>query len=191
MSKNRTLNNQIGNRKHNDRKNSYVVQRTILFLSSIILGFSAATQWAAYKFGFQPILGANISGFYSPHKIIDWYFAWNESYKNLFMQSISIGFLTTVILVIFLAIYAVAQSNSSKAKANEFLHGSAEWASEKDIKSAGLLEGDGVYVGGWKDEKGNFHYLRHNGPEHVLTFAPTRSGKGVGLVLTNLLSCPH
>lgn len=191
MSKNRTLNNQIGNRKHNDRKNSYVVQRSILFLFSIILGFSAATQWAAYKFGFQPILGANISGFYSPHKIIDWYFAWNESYKNLFMQSISIGFLTTVILVIFLAIYAVAQSNSSKAKANEFLHGSAEWASEKDIKSAGLLEGDGVYVGGWKDEKGNFHYLRHNGPEHILTFAPTRSGKGVGLVLPTLLSWPH
>ncbi|HHE3601789.1 type IV secretory system conjugative DNA transfer family protein [Pasteurella multocida] len=191
MSKNRTLNNQIGNRKHNDRKNSYVVQRSILFLFSIILGFSVATQWAAYKFGFHPILGANVGGFYSPHKIIEWYFAWNESYKNLFMQSISIGFLTTVILVIFLAIYAVAQSNSSKAKANEFLHGSAEWASEKDIKAAGLLEGNGVYVGGWKDEKGNFHYLRHNGPEHVLTFAPTRSGKGVGLVLPTLLSWSH
>jgi len=26
-------------------------------------------------------------------------------------------------------------------------------------------------------------YLRHEGPEHVLAFAPTRSGKGVGLVL--------
>jgi type IV secretion system protein VirD4 len=26
------------------------------------------------------------------------------------------------------------------------------------------------------------HYLRHDGPEHVLCFAPTRSGKGVGLV---------
>ncbi|HHE3712868.1 TPA: type IV secretory system conjugative DNA transfer family protein [Pasteurella multocida] len=191
MSKSRALNNQIGNRKHNDKKNSHVVQRSILFFLSIILGFSVATQWAAYKFGFQPILGANVGGFYSPHKIIEWYFAWSELYKNLFMQSISIGFLVTVILIIFLAIYAVAQSNSSKAKANEFLHGSAEWASEKDIKAAGLLEGNGVYVGGWKDEKGNFHYLRHNGPEHVLTFAPTRSGKGVGLVLPTLLSWPH
>ncbi|MFC0860616.1 type IV secretory system conjugative DNA transfer family protein [Pasteurella multocida] len=191
MSKSRALNNQIGNRKHNDKKNSHVVQRSILFFLSIILGFSVATQWAAYKFGFQPILGSNIGGFYSPHKIIEWYFAWSELYKNLFMQSISIGFLVTVILIIFLAIYAVAQSNSSKAKANEFLHGSAEWASEKDIKAAGLLEGNGVYVGGWKDEKGNFHYLRHNGPEHVLTFAPTRSGKGVGLVLPTLLSWSH
>ena len=29
-------------------------------------------------------------------------------------------------------------------------------------------------------------YLRHDGPEHVLCFAPTRSGKGVGLVVPTL-----
>ena len=33
-------------------------------------------------------------------------------------------------------------------------------------------------------------YLRHNGPEHVLCFAPTRSGKGVGLVIPSLLTWP-
>ena len=31
-------------------------------------------------------------------------------------------------------------------------------------------------------------YLRHDGPEHVLCFAPTRSGKGVGLVIPTLLT---
>jgi type IV secretion system protein VirD4 len=46
----------------------------------------------------------------------------------------------------------------------------------------------GVYVGGWQDKDGNFYYLRHSGPEHVLTYAPTRSGKGVGLVVPTLLS---
>jgi type IV secretion system protein VirD4 len=35
------------------------------------------------------------------------------------------------------------------------------------------------------------HYLRHTGPEHVLAFAPTRSGKGVSLVIPTLLSYPH
>ncbi len=50
---------------------------------------------------------------------------------------------------------------------------------------------DGVYVGGWLDRKGTLHYLRHSGPEHVLTYAPTRSGKGVGLVIPTLLSWPH
>jgi type IV secretion system protein VirD4 len=33
-------------------------------------------------------------------------------------------------------------------------------------------------------------YLRHDGPEHVLCFAPTRSGKGVGLVIPTLLTWP-
>ena len=33
-------------------------------------------------------------------------------------------------------------------------------------------------------------YLRHEGPEHVLCFAPTRSGKGVGLVIPSLLTWP-
>lgn len=32
------------------------------------------------------------------------------------------------------------------------------------------------------------NYLRHDGPEHVVAFAPTRSGKGVGLVVPTLLS---
>lgn len=49
-------------------------------------------------------------------------------------------------------------------------------------------DGDGVYVGGWVDDEGTYHYLRHAGPEHVLTYAPTRSGKGVGLVVPTLLS---
>ena len=31
-------------------------------------------------------------------------------------------------------------------------------------------------------------YLRHDGPEHVLAVAPTRSGKGVGLVVPTLLT---
>ena len=33
-------------------------------------------------------------------------------------------------------------------------------------------------------------YLRHDGPEHVIVFAPTRSGKGVGIVIPTLLTCP-
>ena len=40
-------------------------------------------------------------------------------------------------------------------------------------------------LGRWRDD-----YLRHDGPEHVLCFAPTRSGKGVGLVVPTLLTWP-
>lgn len=50
----------------------------------------------------------------------------------------------------------------------------------------------GCYIGAWIDpDSGEYHYLAHDGPEHLLTFAPTRSGKGVGQVIPTLLSWPH
>ena len=48
-----------------------------------------------------------------------------------------------------------------------------------------MLGPDGVILGCHAG-----HYLRHDGPEHVLCFAPTRSGKGVGLVVPTLLTWP-
>lgn len=51
---------------------------------------------------------------------------------------------------------------------------------------------DGVFVGAWMDPKTRkIEYLRHNGPEHILCAAPTRSGKGVGLVNPTLLTWKH
>jgi type IV secretion system protein VirD4 len=72
-------------------------------------------------------------------------------------------------------------------RVNRTLYGSARWAKKKDLRRAGLLNNDGVYVGAWKKGK-QLHYLRHNGPEHCLVYAPTRSGKTVGLVVPTLLS---
>ena len=57
--------------------------------------------------------------------------------------------------------------------------------------AAALLGNEGVYVGAWRDTGNHVHYLRHNGPEHILCYAPTRSGKGVGLVIPTLLSWKH
>lgn len=74
-----------------------------------------------------------------------------------------------------------------KFKPIENLHGSAHFAEFTDLAEMSLLGNDGCYVGGFKHE-GNVHYLQHNGPEHMLTVAPTRSGKGVGIVLPTLLS---
>ena len=59
-----------------------------------------------------------------------------------------------------------------------------------DIEETNLLQAkQGVYVGGWHERSiKHLHYLRHNGPEHILAFAPTRSGKGVGIVIPTLLA---
>lgn len=72
------------------------------------------------------------------------------------------------------------------------LEGSAHWASREEITRAGLLNGVGVYVGGWLDKaKNKILPLQHNGPEHVMAVAPTRSGKGVSLVVPTLLTWQH
>ena len=65
------------------------------------------------------------------------------------------------------------------------LHGKARFASEREIKVAGLRSKDGLLLGR-KDGK----MLCFGGSEHVLLYAPTRAGKGVGYVIPNLLNWP-
>lgn len=68
------------------------------------------------------------------------------------------------------------------------LHGSARWARRADAAAAGLFGRSGVVVGGWRRGLGRRpRPLRHDGPEHAMAFAPTRSGKGVSLVVPTLL----
>ena len=46
---------------------------------------------------------------------------------------------------------------------------------------------EAVFVGGYVDKK-RLRYLRHAGPEHVSAIAPSRSGKGVALIIPTLLT---
>ncbi len=64
----------------------------------------------------------------------------------------------------------------------ESVHGDAHWASEKEIGRAKLRAKKGFLLGNTK--KG---YLIADDFQHVLLFAPTGSGKGVGFVIPNLL----
>jgi type IV secretion system protein VirD4 len=165
-------------------------------------GLQSATQFFAHTFNYQANLGSHFNHVYAPWSILEWSSKWYSHYPNEIMKAASVGMMVSTAGLLGVAVAKVVSSNSSKA--NEYLHGSARWAGKKDIQAAGLLPrprsilevvtgkdaamSTGVYVGGWEDKDGNFHYLRHNGPEHVLTYAPTRSGKGVGLVVPTLLS---
>lgn len=197
------FNNSVGPQVRADKSR---VGKTIplLALLSVACGFSIATQFFAYKFGYQAALGANVNHVYPPWSILIWANKWYAHYSYFFIQAGSLGVVFSSVSLIGLVIAKMAMENSSKV--NKYLHGSARWANKKDIQDACLIPrersflqritgkeivNDGVYVGAWVDKNGKQHYLRHNGPEHVLTYAPTRSGKGLGLVLPTLLSWPH
>ena len=162
----------------------------ILALISLIAGFQVATQYFAAACHYPPMLGPNLNHLYVPWLILSWYHQWGHQLPQLFFAAGSLGSLVAAGGLI--ATTVVHMIGIHSATAHESLHGSARWANKKDIQAAGLLGHEaGVYVGAWADKKGTLHYLRHDGPEHILTYAPTRSGKGVGLVVPTLLSWPH
>ncbi len=160
--------------------------RILAVLSILLISLTASTQATAWRLGYQDALGSHISHFYAPWSIIFWTLDWYDQNPMLFIGCGSVGVCVAGILLLFLL-----TAISGNGSAAEYLYGSARWADKKDIKRAGLLVNDGVYVGGWEDSKGKLHYLRHNGSEHILCIAPTRSGKGVCLVIPTLLTWMH
>ncbi len=63
-------------------------------------------------------------------------------------------------------------------------HGSARFATNKEVAPF-TQGGAGLLVG--RDPKTG-KLLRYDGPAHLLTMAPTRTGKGVGTIIPNLLT---
>ncbi|MBU2580919.1 MAG: IncP-type conjugal transfer protein TraG [Alphaproteobacteria bacterium] len=166
--------------------------RQLLFQAGLsatlaIAALWAATQWAAAELGHQPALGpawTTVLGLplYAPWKIFPWWLTFEAQAPEVFNRA---GMLAALggILPALIAIGGAVQRAGSKAQATTY--GSARWAEFSDIKAAGLFDEQGIVLGLY-DER----YLRHDGPEHVLAVAPTRSGKGVGLVVPTLLTWP-
>jgi type IV secretion system protein VirD4 len=177
---------------------SYNWRATCFGLLMLVVVNFAATQFIATSFQYQPALGrplirAKGGGIYQPFAWMIW--GWHNCTsqdprvrKPLFLGEMMVFAGSVVCVGIF---FVAASRHSRKLMENaDDLHGSARWASEKDIRATGLMHAQqGAFVGAWCAENSHrLHYLRHNGPEHILAFAPTRSGKGVGLVLPTLLA---
>jgi len=86
--------------------------------------------------------------------------------------------------LVALAVAAGAGAALARAFARP-LHGAARWARESELAAAGLRSDHGILLG----RRGG-RPLVFGGEEHVLLCAPTRTGKGVGVVIPNLLSWP-
>ena len=161
-------------------------QISVVFTIVLVMTW-AATQWVAFRLGFQPQLGNpwfELLGLpvYYPPAFFWWWFSFDAYAPTIFVEggiiAVSGGFLA-IAAAIFMSIIRAREARTVAT------YGSARWAEDKEIHAAGLLGRDGVLLGRYDRD-----YLRHDGPEHVLCFAPTRSGKGVGLVVPTLLTWP-
>lgn len=163
----------------------------------ILSGFWCSTQYVASALGYQPKLGAPLIGhIYFPFNGMVWDIRYDRPtygsrIRAIFAHGRIIDFTGCVFSL--MAATAFIAIRSTRARTGSDLYGSAHWATAREICHTGLLDqDDGVYVGAWQDPRsGRIKYLRHHGPEHVMVFAPTRSGKGVGLVIPTLLSWSH
>lgn len=152
-----------------------------------LAGVWLATEWTAWRLGFQPQLGPpwfwlGSWPIYPPPAFFVWWFVYEAYAPDVFAQGAFMaagGALIAVVVAIGMSIWRAREANKVTT------YGSARWSTVEEARAAGLLGADGVVLGRMKD-----HYLRHDGPEHVLCFAPTRSGKGVGLVVPTLLTWP-
>ena len=158
----------------------------ILLVCASVLAFMwAATEWTAWQLAFQSQLGRPwfiLFGWpiYQPPAFFWWWFAYDAYAHEIFVTG---GFIAGAGgIAAFVVAVAMSVWRAREVK-KVTTYGSACWAETREIKRAGLLHPDGVLLGRWRGA-----YLRHHGPEHVLCFAPTRSGKGVGLVVPTLLT---
>ncbi|MDD5406969.1 MAG: type IV secretory system conjugative DNA transfer family protein [Sulfurovaceae bacterium] len=155
----------------------------------ILLINEYATQYVAKAFNYDAALGKPfLKGFYQPFAWIKWsyqYAHWNQQFFKILFVKVGLAHLAAFVLFAIIKFFFYRQ-----AKSYDDVHGSAHWAKETEIEKMGLInQSKGVYIGAWENKKTDeIKYLKHNGPEHILAFAPTRSGKGVGLVIPTLLA---
>lgn len=135
-----------------------------------MLGVWAATQWAAAMLGYQAQLGqpwfvmADVP-VYRPWQLFVWWYHYDAYAPGVFDRAGTLAAGSG-----FLACGAAVAGSLWRARQTRRVttYGSSRWATRREIKKAGLFRPAGVFLGRLNDD-----YLRHDGPEHVIAFAPT------------------
>ncbi len=161
--------------------------QVLVVLALTLSGVWSATQWTAAALGYQARLGVpwfELLGtpVYHPWRLFEWWFFFDAYAPEVFNVGGSIAACSSLLALVVAIGMAIWRARQARRVTT---YGSARWADADEVRKAGLTQPAGVFLGQFDDQ-----YLRHEGPEHVLTFAPTRSGKGVGLVVPTLLSWP-
>ncbi len=158
-----------------------------------------------------PLMGA----VYAPWSWVGWWIRWYDApaLTPLWVSSAR-EVLYPMAIVAALASAAIAVARYGWFANTSDLHGSARWMTTRDLRAARLIDRHssaasharriavalrlarplgrraGVYLATWQ-RFGRRCHIADCGPGHVLVFAPTRSGKGVGIVVPTLLTWPH
>jgi len=171
------------------KSTKHFILTSAIIVFCFVAGLWASTQYVAkalfYHSALDPcLIVIGKLPVYAPWKFIQWYLHFGSQAPRLFEKALLFTYMGSI-LGIGLSFFLAFRQARQRQKATS--HGTAQWASREDLKTAGLLGGKGVVIGVSKDGA----YLRHDGPEHLMAIAPPRTGKGVGIIIPTLLTWPH
>lgn len=137
-------------------------------------------------------------------------YAFDDVYSYYFFQAAPAVFIGLVVAVLLFFITSVIVSAHQK---NQHIHGTARWATRKDLEKFGMLQPRGVICGQLSSANVGYHtdkekqslvldlpknlvtrkvhvapVVCHSGRTNTWMIAPTRSGKGVSTVIPTCLS---
>jgi len=189
------VNETVVNERNTSVARARIIGTVLLVLAAVAVNV-AATQYVAGRLDYHPGLGEPLIGkLYQPFAWWSWMFNFYQNAADTFKYAFIIFGVGMLVVMLSYVLYVGFATRSSRQYGD--VHGTAHFATREEVQASGLLAsgqkaGQGVYCGGWIDPKTErMYYLRHDGPEHIAALAPTRSGKGVGLVVPTLLSWPH
>ena len=132
-------------------------------------------------------------------------YAFNDVYSYYFFQAVPPLFFSIVLAVLIFVLTSIIVSAHQK---NQHIHGTARWATRKDLENYGMLQQYGVVCGELSTANVGYHVDRekasltldlhkhpitrkaqiaplvcHSGRTNTWMIAPTRSGKGVSTVI--------
>ena len=147
-------------------------------LSSVILTFIYMPEVASHKNKIKHI-------FQLIHSAYD-YFSLKTPILALMAGEVKkpiLAFLVALFIIFILSLLiAGLLVIAQKQRKERELHGTAKWSTINEIKSQKLMEEKGILVGLYNEKP-----LFFGGQEFCSLGAPTRSGKGTGIVIPNLM----
>lgn len=153
-------------------------------LAGLFIGFGWFFGWDKLDalLNHKQLIWPYFKGYYFPY--VQYYFTWHAHFgwtPFLKLAGPAVGGFFSSLVLLFLLRAPLIDFRPFKAK--EKLHGDAHWAEEGEIRKAKLRAKKGILLG----RTGRNNYLVADDFQHILLFAPTGSGKGVGFVIPNLL----
>jgi type IV secretion system protein VirD4 len=158
------------------------------YISGVLLLFSTSKTFGTINAFFSKNY---VDQFIAIHKNMVYYWQFYFEKRSTLSLKSGNGFIlklwlsTLIPYLFFLAIAWIFRApilDWRPFKKPESIHGDSHWASDSEIKKMGLRAKTGVLLGKFRNE-----LLVAEGYQHILLFAPTGSGKGVGFVIPNLL----